>query len=96
MMIQSFLDQLQKDSHERMLIQYCGKNGAHMLGIVSDSDSNGLAEIQKIVRKWSDGQCVTGYNGSTILSGPTIWIIPEKGPQIAGMANSSVEFQELF
>ncbi len=55
-----------------------------------------MAEVQKIVKKWSDGECITGYDGSTAISGTTIWTIPEKGPQIAGRANSSVEFQQLF
>ena len=95
-MVQAFIDQLQKDSHQRTLIQYCGPNSAHILGIISDYGLNSLSEVQKIVRKWSDGECVIGYDGSSAVKGSTIWTIPVKGPQISGIANSSVEFQQLF
>jgi chitinase len=95
-LIQTFLGQVQKDNYQRMLIQYYGNDGAHMLGIVSDSVSNSLSEVQKIVRKWSDDECVTGCDGSLTLKGSTTYTVPEKGPQIAGIANSSVEFQQLF
>jgi chitinase len=93
--IQEFLDQVQKITYRRMLIQYCGKDGAHTLGIVSESGPNSVAEVQKIVQKWSDAGCVTGSDGSSTLAG-SIWTIPEKSPQILGLENASVGLQELF
>ncbi|OBT85922.1 hypothetical protein VE02_04509 [Pseudogymnoascus sp. 03VT05] len=64
----------------KLLLQLCGtgRDADSMFGVVVDSVKN-MASIQKIVKTWSEAECVTGYEGTetrtsvnVLMTTPTI------------------------
>jgi chitinase len=63
--LRSFIDQIHKDGiSDSTLVQFCGSElgSDYMLGVVLNANSS-LPYVQSTIRSWSDGKCVTAFDG---------------------------------
>ncbi|KAJ5646716.1 hypothetical protein N7490_003088 [Penicillium lividum] len=50
-----------------MVIQFCGIDSNHTLGVALDSNGD-MTAIQKYVRAWHQGECITGFDQATYVT----------------------------
>ncbi|KAF3909185.1 Endochitinase [Dactylellina cionopaga] len=63
--VQKFIDHVQSNGiANTTLAQYCGPDSDYVLGIVANVKGD-LAGVQRIVRSWSDSECVAGLEQQT-------------------------------
>lgn len=74
--LQQFINQLQSTGiSNSLLVQLCGadQRGAdYALGIVANANGS-LPFVQRVVKTWSDGKCVTAYDGASTWKNTTFW-----------------------
>jgi chitinase len=64
------------------LMQHCGSDGDHFLGMVVDS-SNNLANVQRVVKDWDNATCATGFQDKATSTNSTIWLTGAPSTPIA-------------
>jgi hypothetical protein len=72
-LLQTFLDKLRQGELKKSgsMMQICNSDrpAAYSLGIVSEASQDpaeALASVQEALAKWSKGQCLQGYSGSSV------------------------------
>ncbi|OJJ98253.1 hypothetical protein ASPACDRAFT_1889517 [Aspergillus aculeatus ATCC 16872] len=51
-------------SFEQMALQYCGSTANYMVGLAISTQAD-LPAVQQLVKTWSDGNCISGFDSET-------------------------------
>ncbi|PVH81321.1 glycoside hydrolase family 18 protein [Cadophora sp. DSE1049] len=71
--LQKFIRHIEtRGTQGQTVLQYCGHNADHVVGVVVDSSDKSLPAVQHVIKNWSDGICLEKGRVETEWAGETL------------------------